>query len=68
MTSTTQTPAAELREAAALLRERAEAATPGPWRPISALWRDDAFAAVLDVNSHALKVARAILGKEQPDA
>jgi hypothetical protein len=32
MTTTTDTPAAQLRAAAKLLRERAEKATPGPWK------------------------------------
>ena len=44
----TETPAAQLRTAAKWMRKRAEAATPGPWRPVSALYQDDAFSAVLD--------------------
>ena len=32
MTTTTETPAAQLRTAAKLMRERAEKATPGPWK------------------------------------
>lgn len=32
MATTTQAPPAELRRAASLMRERAQAATPGPWR------------------------------------
>lgn len=41
------TPAEELRAAAKLMRERAEAATPGPWHPASRVWEQETFAAVL---------------------
>lgn len=42
-----ENPAETLRRAAALMRERAEAATPGPWRPVAGLWRTETFAAVI---------------------
>jgi hypothetical protein len=41
------TPAMKLRAAAKLMRERAEAATEGPWRPVAGIWQDETFAAVI---------------------
>jgi len=46
-TETTQTPAALLRKAAADMRERAQAATPGPWWPVAGVWQTETFAAVI---------------------
>lgn len=43
----TMTPAEELRAAAALMRERAEAATPGTWSPAFVQFQDEPYAAVL---------------------
>ena len=41
------TPAALLRKAAANMRERAQAATPGPWWPVAGIWQAETFAAVI---------------------
>jgi len=41
------TPAETLRSAAALMRERAEKATRGPWRPVAGIWGSETFAAVI---------------------
>ena len=41
------TPAAELRAAAKAIRERARAATPGPWRPVAGIYGAETFAAVI---------------------
>jgi len=125
MTTTTETPASQLREAAALLRERVGAASPGRWShmclgsegcqvlndghlrerkhvarfgrkewkadhadaqyvalmdPVvgaaladwleaaaKVAWRTEGEGAAVHQDSYALKVARAILGKEQSD-
>ena len=45
--STTETTAGMLRRAAGLMIERAEAATPGPWRPVAGIWQTETFAAVI---------------------
>jgi hypothetical protein len=47
MTDSDLTPAGELRAAAKLMRERARAATPGPWAVAAGTWQDETFAAVL---------------------
>jgi hypothetical protein len=47
VSSTAATPAETLRAAATLMRERATAATPGPWRPVAGLWKTETFAAVI---------------------
>ena len=41
------TPAEELRAAAKLMRERATAATPGPWHRVAGIWHGETFAAVI---------------------
>jgi hypothetical protein len=46
-------PSQELREAAKLMRERAEAATPGPWCRGMGKWEGEQFAAVLGPESSA---------------
>lgn len=47
------TPAETIATAAGLMRERAEAATPGPWRPVAGIWQDETFAAVIDIKGVA---------------
>lgn len=42
-----ESPAETMRRAAALMRERAKAATPGPWRPVAGIWGTETFAAVI---------------------
>ena len=43
----TENPAGTIRRAAALMRERAEAATPGPWSMTVGTWMDTDFPSVL---------------------
>ena len=45
--SAPETPSALLHRAASAMRERAESATPGPWRPVAGLWKTETFAAVI---------------------
>ena len=45
--STTETTAGLLRRAAKTMRERAEAATQGPWWPVAGIWQAETFAAVI---------------------
>lgn len=47
------TPAETIRSAARLMRERAAAATPGPWRPVAGIWGAETFAAVIGRNGVA---------------
>jgi hypothetical protein len=48
------TPAETIRRAASLMRERAEAATEGPWHPVAGIWGDEIATAVI---ARALAVA-----------
>ena len=48
-----QPPAAVLREAAQLMREFAEAAAPGPWTPVDALFSQESFGAVVGSDGDA---------------
>lgn len=43
-----ENPAETMRRAAAQMRERAEAATPGPWKHAPGSWLGETYAAVLD--------------------
>lgn len=49
------TPAEEIREAARLMRERAEAATGAPWHSVSGTWEGETFAAVIGSDGDAEK-------------
>ena len=42
-----ENPAGTIHRAAKLMRERAEAATPGPWRPVAGIWQTETFAAII---------------------
>jgi hypothetical protein len=43
----TETPAETIRRAAALMRERAEAATPGPWLGVMGMFKDGGWPCVI---------------------
>lgn len=47
MTQTPESPSATIRRAAALWRSRAEAATEGPWRAVTASWLGETYSAVI---------------------
>jgi hypothetical protein len=42
-----ESPAATIRRAASLMRERAEAAAEGPWHPVAGIWGDEIATAVI---------------------
>ena len=48
-----RTPVEELREAARLMRERAEAATPGPWRVVPGICGGETYSSVIGTHGGA---------------